>query len=330
MGEYDRVLELHKKKSKAEKSKLHSEISRKLARLKKRPRAATASLGNVEASRMTARQATQAVANYFWNYNSVEATLLACAVFINLSGIMFDAFESCGRDTGGYYAPQRTLLTYITLLLIVCSLVYFGIVLGSEVWVALNADGSITTFFRKYVFCCVCPTVPEHLRVSAEKRKSKKNGTEEGIEMASVNGSLSVNPLFSSPSSAGSGGPIGADDVMDLPELPPAQIDWIKYRRYFESLREGYEELQTTNKSLRREMRMSKLRQQRSALEDTGPHRSESTSPSRRKRRKRRSVEFGGAVAGENGKDSARERKLAALASKKASAQKRLAAKRKL
>ena len=30
---------------------------------------------------------------YFWNYNTIEATLLACAVFVCLAGIMFESSQ---------------------------------------------------------------------------------------------------------------------------------------------------------------------------------------------------------------------------------------------
>ena len=36
-------------------------------------------------------------ADYFWDYNTIEATLLACAVFVCLSGVMFESSQFVDR-----------------------------------------------------------------------------------------------------------------------------------------------------------------------------------------------------------------------------------------
>eukprot|EP01029_Cantina_marsupialis_P014774 TRINITY_DN323_c0_g5_i1.p1 TRINITY_DN323_c0_g5~~TRINITY_DN323_c0_g5_i1.p1 ORF type:complete len:220 (+),score=45.12 TRINITY_DN323_c0_g5_i1:86-661(+) len=63
--------------------------------------------------------------------------LLGCSVFINLAGIMF---ESGRFDSGtSYYDAQRSLLTWITIFVIVFSLIYLALVLGSEIMETMNA-----------------------------------------------------------------------------------------------------------------------------------------------------------------------------------------------
>eukprot|EP01029_Cantina_marsupialis_P014770 TRINITY_DN323_c0_g3_i1.p1 TRINITY_DN323_c0_g3~~TRINITY_DN323_c0_g3_i1.p1 ORF type:complete len:6065 (+),score=1822.54 TRINITY_DN323_c0_g3_i1:50-18244(+) len=75
--------------------------------------------------------------NFFWNYNTVEMVLLGCSVFINLAGIMF---ESGRFDSGtSYYDAQRSLLTWITIFVIVFSLIYLALVLGSEIMETMSA-----------------------------------------------------------------------------------------------------------------------------------------------------------------------------------------------
>ena len=55
-----------------------------------------------------ASRGAAATGTFFFNYNTVEGILLSCAVFINPSGIMFQAFADCGRDIPGFVS-QFTL-----------------------------------------------------------------------------------------------------------------------------------------------------------------------------------------------------------------------------
>ena len=58
------------------------------------------------------------VADYFWNYNTVEMVLLFCAVLVVLAGVMFES----GQLDSEYYQGQRDTITYITLTVIFFSL----------------------------------------------------------------------------------------------------------------------------------------------------------------------------------------------------------------
>ena len=78
------------------------------------------------------------VADYFWNYNTVEMVLLFCAVLVVLAGVMFES----GQLDSEYYQGQRDTITYITLTVIFFSLLYFGVVFCSEVWATISANRS--------------------------------------------------------------------------------------------------------------------------------------------------------------------------------------------
>ena len=72
--------------------------------------------------------------SYFWDYNTVEACLLACAILVCLAGVMFesDRFKVGPDGEESKFAWQRNLITYCTILVIMGSLVYYGTVFLSE------------------------------------------------------------------------------------------------------------------------------------------------------------------------------------------------------
>ena len=58
------------------------------------------------------------VKNYFWDFNTVEATMLACAIYVTLSGIMFESgqLDKEGNQWQKEFTPvkilQRTFLDW--------------------------------------------------------------------------------------------------------------------------------------------------------------------------------------------------------------------------
>jgi hypothetical protein len=98
--------------------------------MKKRARSSRMSVANT-------KRGTSAVANiksFVFNYNTVEAVLLFCAVLVCLSGIMFES----GQLEGDYQKVQREILTWVVMIVVVASLCYFGAVFFSEVFVTLR------------------------------------------------------------------------------------------------------------------------------------------------------------------------------------------------
>jgi len=78
-------------------------------------------------SRVTAAGLANASASYFWNWNTVEAILLICAILINLFGIMF---ESQYLEDG---SADLDALTYTALVVIMLSVIYYGVVVWTEI-----------------------------------------------------------------------------------------------------------------------------------------------------------------------------------------------------
>ena len=73
---------------------------------------------------------------YFFDYNSVELTLLFCGILVCLAGIMFesDRFEVDGNaSTSMRYAWQRDSVTYIVIFIVMMSFIYLAIVMGNEI-----------------------------------------------------------------------------------------------------------------------------------------------------------------------------------------------------
>lgn len=67
------------------------------------------------------RPSAQAVGNIFFDYNTVESVLLFCAILVCLAGVLF--------NSGGLEeARDRELVTWVLVLVVFFSLVYFVMV----------------------------------------------------------------------------------------------------------------------------------------------------------------------------------------------------------
>merc|ERR1712167_558940 len=62
-----------------------------------------------------------------------EQILLACAILVCLSGIMFES-DRFKNDKFGKFTWQREMITWMVLLVVVFSIVYYSIVLISEIY----------------------------------------------------------------------------------------------------------------------------------------------------------------------------------------------------
>ena len=85
---------------------------------------------------------------FFFDYNTLESVLLGCGILVNLAGIMFQSRVL----TQPGFAGQRNFVAVATLLVIVFSILYFGVVFVTEV---------VTTFRKpkpakaaKGAWCC--------------------------------------------------------------------------------------------------------------------------------------------------------------------------------
>merc|ERR1711871_146068 len=67
---------------------------------------------------------------FFWDYNTVEAVLLAAAVLISLAGVMFESDRFAERDDVNW---QRDLITVCIFLIIFITNGYYFLVFISEV-----------------------------------------------------------------------------------------------------------------------------------------------------------------------------------------------------
>jgi hypothetical protein len=108
---------------------------------------------------------------FFWDYNTVEAILLACSVLICLAGIMFESDRFEGRDDVNW---QRDIITTCVLLVIVLSMMYYSLVFASEVF-------QVTPYFLVKLFM--------------DKRRRSKS-LEGDIEMGNPMGSMNENPML--------------------------------------------------------------------------------------------------------------------------------------
>ena len=113
---------------------------------------------------------------HFWDYNTVEALLLACAVLVCLAGIMFESDRFENRND---ILWQRDMITAGVFIVIIFSVLYYGLVFFSEV-------GRCNPSFLK-IF------MTSRNRFSHKKLKEDSDGD---VEMGSITmHSMQTNPL---------------------------------------------------------------------------------------------------------------------------------------
>ena len=78
---------------------------------------------------------TPQATEYFFDYNTVELTLLFCAVLVCLSGVMFesDRFQAVDAQGSLRYAWQRDMVTYMVIFIVFGSFIYLGVVMANEI-----------------------------------------------------------------------------------------------------------------------------------------------------------------------------------------------------
>jgi len=116
-------------------------VERKKARADRRIKMQQFKGANVDAA-VAKQEIIDEAKEYFFDYNTVEATLLGCAILVCLAGIMFESGHFTGRDDLSW---QRDLITYLTILVIFFSILYYVVVVVSEI----SGSGLART-------CCPC------------------------------------------------------------------------------------------------------------------------------------------------------------------------------
>jgi hypothetical protein len=119
---------------------------------------------------------------YFFDFNTVEQILLSCAIFVCLSGVMFES-DRFQNDVSGRYNWQRDVLTFMTIAVIIFSLIYYASVFTSEI------AGYTPKFVKKY-FASKQRGHDAHLShlVESSGRDSKKEGRDSVVEMHAIRG----------------------------------------------------------------------------------------------------------------------------------------------
>jgi hypothetical protein len=71
------------------------------------------------------------VALFFFNYNTVEAFFLACAILVNLAGVMFQS-DYLSTGTRGSASIETTGTTWGTMIIVIFSICYFFVIVFVE------------------------------------------------------------------------------------------------------------------------------------------------------------------------------------------------------
>jgi hypothetical protein len=126
---------------------------------------------------------------YFFNYNTVEMTLLGCGVLINLCGVMF----SSSRFEESYYESQQEFITFVAIFIVIFSVVYYVSVCISEI-----AAGTDMMKWIQWHLCCYCCPDRERIRLKNLRRRRKNGETLEDPmeEFKDVDLELAHNPMM--------------------------------------------------------------------------------------------------------------------------------------
>ena len=113
---------------------------------------------------------------YFFDYNTVELTLLFCGILVCLAGIMFesDRFKA-GEDASATmrYAWQRDSVTFFVIFIVMSSFSYLAIVMANE----------ITGYTPKWLLKCFRPRQSALLSAA----NTIQNQKDDQIEMSVLN-----------------------------------------------------------------------------------------------------------------------------------------------
>ena len=81
------------------------------------------------------KDAKRKAREFFFDYNTVEQVLLACAILVCLAGVMFESDRFQAKDASGKlrYGWMRDFVTYWIITVVIASLFYLVLVTMSEV-----------------------------------------------------------------------------------------------------------------------------------------------------------------------------------------------------
>ena len=118
---------------------------------------------------------------FFFDFNTVEQILLSCAIFVCLSGVMFES-DRFQNDVSGRYGWQRDALTFMTVAVILFSLIYYTSVFASEI------AGYTPACVKKYFASKKRghDAHLSHLIQSSRHDTEKKEGRESVVEMQAL------------------------------------------------------------------------------------------------------------------------------------------------
>jgi hypothetical protein len=164
----------------------------------------------------------QVAVSFFWNYNTVESVLLFSAVLVNLAGVMFES----GRFDSGLYEKQKQFLTWAVVLVITVSVIYFGIVLVSEVYTMLTANAAW-----------------RHARESGKPVGARKSTALLGLDLSKNDHVIDAsNPMFRVGSRSGNDGNTTVDE-QSLTQM--LQLESLPSSAQWQVVRLGYMDLLT-------------------------------------------------------------------------------------
>jgi hypothetical protein len=194
------------------------------------------------------RSVNVSFAMFLVDYNAVESVLLACAVLVNLSGIMFLSNRFNDAELIPYYEDEYTQLAIAVATLILLSVFYFFILLCFEIFFMLNPERAAWC-----VAFCTSRAKREKLakKVSGDDDKTKASAAAGGKAAASGEIHMQQSVLVTTQAGTDEGRAATASGVLDSEE-PPSKLQWGVVRSHAKQLQGNVDELRDEIRKLKK------------------------------------------------------------------------------
>jgi len=177
-AERESVLRHHKAKMESgdrEEAQKHLELEERLKEIERRIKRER----RLKKQGAMALEKVSAAKQYFWDFNTVEQTLLACAILVCVAGIMFESPRFEERDDLEW---QKDVLTYGVMIVIAFSIFYYLAIFISEALTALGiGQRTIARFTGLFM---------------SKKYKANQENLDDNLDK--MGGTVQENPMFKS------------------------------------------------------------------------------------------------------------------------------------
>lgn len=134
---------------------------------------------------------------YFWNYNTVEASLLFSAVLVNLAGLMFAGIPDDGSD---FYDGHKRTITVLLVLNVVFAITYYCLVFILEFFTKSSSfEKCLKSCCCRVLCCCLRKRIDRFLERAQEEEDLRNKNDVDNLDPDNM--VFAPNPMMNKSSS---------------------------------------------------------------------------------------------------------------------------------